>query len=104
MTEKLAVEPAALARLIGIYTDEKDNSIKTTVFEKDNALWIKNEVFGNRYEFVGNNTFEYTGLPGGRRLVLLFDLIDTGSVKLTKTFVNSKGEKTISVAVKEPVK
>ncbi len=44
ISDTLAVEPAALDKLTGVYIDEKDKSNKT-FFKKNNALWLKNEVF-----------------------------------------------------------
>ena len=101
MTAKLIVEATTIDKLTGIYTDEKDKSSKTEYFKKDKTLWIKNEVFGNKFEYVGNNTFQYPGMPPQMSLLVHFELIPDGSVKLTKTFTDSKGEKHISVALKE---
>jgi len=58
------------------------------LFNKDNLLWQKNdEAFGWKFDYVGDNEFEYGGLPTGWLAKLRFDLQNNGQVKLTETSV-----------------
>ncbi len=100
MSNTLAVEPAAINKLTGVYIDEKGKSNKTQFFKKNNELWMKNEVFGRNFEYIGNNTFQYPGMPSGIYWTLHFEIMTSGSVKLTQTSLNENGQKEISVAVK----
>ena len=64
---------------------------------------MKNDVFGDNFEYIGNNTFQYPGVPPETKInwTLRFEIMTSGSVKLTQTSVNEKGENDISVAVRE---
>lgn len=83
MAPTLAIEAVALQKLLGTYTDVDDPNNKKELFEKDNGLWLKNEVFGERYEYMGNNKFEYPGLPDGSYGTLEFELKGNGNIQLT---------------------
>ena len=100
ISDTLIVEMAALDRLKGVYTDEKDPDQKIEFFKKDNSLWIKNEVFGLGFDYVGNNTFQYPGTSGGESYNLQFDIMASGSVKVTQTLIE-EGQKKITVALKQ---
>jgi len=69
MSLTLAAEAVAIDKLTGIYTN------------------IKNEVFGENYRYIGNNTFEYPGEPAGSHASLQFELLSSGDIKLTITDV-----------------
>lgn len=100
ISDTLAIETAAIDKLTGVYTDEKDKSNKIEFFKKNDSLWIKNEVFGLNFEYIGNNTFQYPGIPAGESHNLRFDIMTSGSVKLTQTLIE-EGQKKVTVAVKE---
>lgn len=100
MTEKLKVETGAIDRLIGIYKGENSEVPKIELFKKDNQLWKKNEVYGMNFEYVGNNTFQYPGLPQGDIYKLQFEIMKTGFTKLTETVVYN-GTQEITVALKK---
>ena len=68
-------------------TNIKDAKNKKELFKKDNDLWLKNEVFGENYRYIGNNTFEYPGEPTGSHASLQFELLSSGDIKLTITDV-----------------
>jgi protocatechuate 3,4-dioxygenase beta subunit len=102
MSETLAAEPASLDRLTGVYIDEKDKSKKTELFKKDNKLWMKNEVFGEHFEFTGNNTFTYPAMPAGMYAPMHFEIMQDGSVKLTMDYLDETNIKMHSVAIKSP--
>ena len=65
----------------------KTPKIKKELFKKENDLWVKNEVFGENYRYIGNNTFEYTGEPVGSHASLQFELLSDGGIKLIITDV-----------------
>ncbi len=101
MSEVLAAEPASIDKLTGVYISEKDQNNKTEFFQKNNTLWMKNKLFGYNFDYIGNNTFQIPGVPSKMELTFHFEIMPSGSVKLTKTSLNDKGEKDIKVAVKE---
>lgn len=103
MTKKLAAEPTAIDKLTGTYTDQKDPKRKTVFFKKDGQLWRKagDVVYGNYWEYIGNNTFSQAGLPAGLIRTNAFEILKEGKVKMTETRVDSKGNKTVAVAYKD---
>jgi hypothetical protein len=46
-------------------------------------------VFGTRFNYIGNNTFEYPGTPGDMSMKLHFELLPSGSVKLSMIYTGS---------------
>lgn len=100
ISDTLEVGMAALNSLTGVYTDEKDKNKKVELFKKDHSLWIKNEVFGLGFEYIGNNTFQYPGTSVGESYNLHFDILASGSVKLTETLIEG-GQKKVSVSLKK---
>ena len=105
MAKKLAVEPAAMGLLVGNYTSEQDANNKMELFIKDQQLWIKGDKtngmpFGLNLEFVGDNTFLLPGMPL-ETLSFHFQILPYGVVKLVETYTNDKGEKSITIYVRE---
>ncbi len=100
MSDKLAAEPAALKNLTGVYVDVNDKEKKIEFFEDKNELWMKNEVYGMSLVYIGNNKFQYPGLPSPGSYTFLFEITAPGMVKLTSYLVTVKGEKRESVAMK----
>lgn len=100
MSVKLEAEPAAINKLTGIYINENDNNNKDELFVKNNLLWSKNSVFGENLEYIGNNTFQYGGLPTGMSDTLIFEITAGGAVKYTMNSTNEKGDKQIAVYIK----
>lgn len=101
MSDKLIVEPTTIDKLAGIYTDEKNKSNKTEFFKKNNTLWKKNDVFGVNLDYIGNNTFQLGGLPAEKTPTFFFEVMDTGSAKLSISSYDNKGEKKTTVSIKE---
>lgn len=103
MSDSLAAEPAAIDKLTGVYTDVKDKTKKAEFFKKNNVLWMKNEVFGVNLEYIGNNTFQYPGTPPGMHWSFRFEILASGSVKLTQNdnYLTDNRQELISVAMKE---
>ncbi len=86
MAEQLAVNPADIDKLTGVYTEITDKT-KTVEFAKqDNFLLMKNEVFGMYFVYTGDNSFEYPGMPPGAFLKLNFVLLGSGDVKLNFSY------------------
>lgn len=100
MAQKLAAEPAAIDRLVGLYTNEKDSTKTMELFKNDKQLWMKNEPFGQNLEYIGVNTFTIPGIPPKYQLTFVFEPMGSGAVKLTETFSNEKGDKQITVYLK----
>lgn len=105
MAKKLAVEPASMGLLVGNYTSEKEANNKMELFIKDKQLWIKGDKtngmpFGMNLEFVGDNTFQFPGMSL-ETLSFNFQLLPYGVVKLVETYTDDKGEKVVTVYVRE---
>jgi protocatechuate 3,4-dioxygenase beta subunit len=98
MSDTLAAEPAAIDRIAGTYIDTTDKNIKTEFFRKNNILWMKNQVFGYNFDYIGNNTFK---APGPLEMTCHFEIMPGGSVKLTQAVTDDNGEKKVSTAIKE---
>lgn len=91
MNDKLKVSVSSLDQIIGKYKNDANGRIKE-YFEKDGLLWSKSEVFGESYEYVGDNKFEYAGMPTGLYEKLQFDLKQEGTIKLQLTAVWEDGK------------
>ena len=100
MAKKLNAEPASIDKLTGEYIHENDPGSSMVFFNSGNKLWRKNEVFGIRFEYEGNNTFVYPGTPGGTSLKLHFELLPSGSVKLSTIYTGSDGSESRQVFIK----
>lgn len=87
MAKVIAAEPTALDKLTGIYSDEKDKTKTIQFFKYKNTLWQKNEVFGEEYHYIGNNTFEYPGITKGNSATITFELLGSGSIKCTLNYM-----------------
>ncbi|MCZ2471379.1 catechol 1,2-dioxygenase [Aquirufa ecclesiirivi] len=101
MSKTLNAEAAAIDKLTGLYTDLKDKSKKIELFTKNKCLWMKNEVFGENFEYVGNNTFEYPAMPKGMYATLIFEIMPNEAIKLTYNYVDDDLVKHSSVSIKE---
>ena len=99
MNDKLKASYSALDKIIGSYKDDKTGKI-LELFKKNELLWMKNEVFGEKFNYIGNNEFEYGGMPNGLYENLNFDLQNNGLVKLTKISVWEDGVKRSNVFTK----
>lgn len=88
MSEILHLEAATLDKLIGVYTDKTDEKIKVTFFKHDNTLWLKNEAFGHKFEYTGNNTFEEANNPGNLYWKLVFEFLASGTIQVTESYTD----------------
>jgi len=91
MNDKLKASFSALNQIIGKYKNDSNGSI-IEYFEKDGLLWSKNEVFGESYNYVGDNKFEYGGMPNGLYEKLHFDLKQNGDISLKRKSVWEDGK------------
>jgi catechol 1,2-dioxygenase len=62
---------------------------------------MKNEAFGNKFEYIGNNTFEEAGNPAGMYWKLHFEPMASGAVQLTNSYAADDLVKHTSVSLKE---
>jgi protocatechuate 3,4-dioxygenase beta subunit len=98
LSKKLSPEITSIDRLAGVYEFEQDHK-KIQFFRNGNALWIKNDVFGEDLEYIGNNTFRYPGLE--YEDTYTFTLQGNGKIKLELISPDTNGQKKISTAFKE---
>lgn len=101
MSESLLAESSAIDKLVGTYIDEKDTSKNKEFFKKDNTLWMKNELFGVNFEYIGNNTFIQPGIDPKNELTYHFELMPAGPIKLTVSFINDEGKKETKISIKK---
>ena len=74
MNDRLKVSYSSLQQIVGKYKDDK-GKVKE-FFAKDGLLWLKNEVFGWSFEYMGENNFQYMGTPEGTYDKLQFRLTE----------------------------
>jgi protocatechuate 3,4-dioxygenase beta subunit len=101
MTDVLLVEPSSMDKLLGTYINEKDSKDQATFFAKNKTLWMKNELYGMNFNYIGDNSFQYPGIANGSSWTLHFEILSSGGVKLTQTYINEKGVKDVSISIKE---
>lgn len=101
MSEILAIEPAALEKIAGVYKNKKDQNIVRETFAKQNELWAKNDVYGQKLYYIGDNTFEYRELAPGETYTVHYEILALGMVEATTTYVSRDGNKLVEVWVKE---
>ena len=101
MSSTLAAEVVAIDKLTGVYTNITDPKNKKELFKKDNDLWLKNEVFGENYRYIGKNTFECPGIPAGSQSTLQFELMASGDIRLTISDVWGKEVTPAAVYLKD---
>ena len=99
MADKLAVEPASIGRLTGIYIDENNKDKKLEFFKEGSSLWLKNQVFGIDLEYIDTNKFQPRGTPE-QGFTYLFEVLATGGVKVTYAY-RENGKLNYSVAKKD---
>ncbi|MBT8294988.1 MAG: hypothetical protein KJO51_01075 [Gramella sp.] len=95
MSSKLKASEDALKRITGKYKNS-ETGIITEFFSRDGELWVKNDVFGKVYRYVGKNSFQYDGLPEGMYEKLHFDLDAAGAVLLTKLTSYGSGKELVN--------
>ena len=94
MNERLKVSYSSLSQITGKYKNDETGKIRE-LFEKDGLLWLQNEVYGERFDYVGENRFEYPGMTKETYVTLQFDLKQSDAVKLVLTTAWEVGRKTM---------
>ena len=96
MSEILHAEAAVIDKLTGVYTDKTGKAKSIELIKSDNTLWMKNEAFGDKFEYAGNNTFEEANNPPGYYWRLHFELMPSGAIQLTESIMeNNLMQKTV---------
>jgi catechol 1,2-dioxygenase len=101
MSEILHLEAASIDKLTGRYVAIDDNKKITELFNYQNRLWKKNEAFGDKFEYAGNNTFEEVNNPPNVFWKLEFKILPSGSIELTESFIDVDFSKKVFVYLKE---
>lgn len=94
MNDRLKVSYNSLAQIVGKYKNDKTGKVQE-LFEKDGLLWLQNEVFGESFDYVGKNRFEYPGMTDGAHRILQFNLKQKGSIKFKMTTSWEVGKETL---------
>lgn len=94
MNDKLKVSYNSLAQIIGKYKNDKTGKMRE-LFERDGLLWIKNEVFGESFDYVGENKFEYPGMVEGTYRKIQLNLKQKDATKFTLTTSWQAGKETV---------
>ena len=93
MAKVIPADPSAIDRLLGIYVSQSDKTKSREFFKRNNSLWLKNEVFGEEYRYIGNNTFEYASMPKGMFETYTFEISGSGAIKCTLKYQLENNEK-----------
>ncbi|WP_235297683.1 dioxygenase family protein [Portibacter marinus] len=91
MQDKFLVSPESLDRIVGKYKMSKGDR-EMEFFKHEGQLWMKNEIFGLGFNYVGDNTFVYPGTSNPNTIT--FELIEDGGVTANILRVNGQGEET----------
>jgi catechol 1,2-dioxygenase len=88
MAEVLRLEAASLDKLTGTYSSVISKKKTVELLSRNNVLWMKNEAFGNKFEYTGNNSFEEAGNPAGSYWKLHFELLASGGIQLSESYTD----------------
>lgn len=88
MSKVLHIEAASIDKLVGKYVEHNDKKKIAELFNFENRLWKKNEAFGDKFEYTGNNIFEEANNPTGIYWNLEFKMLPSGSIELTERFID----------------
>lgn len=94
MNERLKVSYGSLSQITGQYKNDETGKIRE-LFEKDGLLWLRNEIFGESFDYVGENRFEYPGMKEGTYVTLQFDLKQNNAAKFKITTAWEVGKETV---------
>ncbi len=101
MSEVLHLEAASIDKLTGKYVDINDKKKTTELFSYEKRLWKKNEAFGDKFEYIGNNTFEEVNNPPNFYWKLEFKILPSGSIELTESFIDVDLSKKVFVYLRD---
>lgn len=94
MNEHLKVSYNSLSRIIGAYKNDETGEVRE-LFERDGLLWLQNEVFGESFDYVGGNKFEYPGMTEGTYITLQLDLKQPDAIKFKLATAWQVGKETV---------
>jgi len=95
MNDRLKVSYNSLAQITGKYKNDKTGKIRE-LFEKDGLLWLQNKVFGESFDYVGDNEFVYPGMTEGSYRTLRFDLNQKDVTKFILRTSWERGKETVA--------
>jgi catechol 1,2-dioxygenase len=101
MSEVLHLEAATIDKLSGIYKEQGKGEKTAELFKHNNTLWKKNEAFGDKFEYAGNNTFKEANNPGNLYWKLQFEILPSGAIELTESFIDTDMSKKVFHYTKE---
>ncbi|SFA93314.1 hypothetical protein SAMN04489723_102379 [Algoriphagus aquimarinus] len=101
LAKKLSMENASLDKLTGTYEPDDGKGDQIELFQSGGKLWKKNEVFGDTYEYLGDNIFEYLGFHDGSYLRIQF-VPETAHVKMIQHRFQPGSEIQTKTFVKKP--
>jgi catechol 1,2-dioxygenase len=88
LSEKLLAETAVIDKLTGTYLSDADKGKNVELFKKNNLLWMKNEVYGESFDYQGDNTFIYPSMPPGLYATLRFEWPSSGGLKMHMEYID----------------
>lgn len=94
MNEQLKVSYSSLSQIIGAYKNDKTGETRE-LFERDGLLWLKNEVFGESFDYVGENKFVYPGMTEGTYSTIQLDLKQKDTTKFILTTAWEVGKESV---------
>ncbi len=94
MNEHLKVSYDSLSQIIGEYKNDKTGEV-LELFERDGLLWLQNEVFGESFDYVGENRFEYPGMAEGTYRTIHLDLKQKDATKFKLSTAWEVGKETV---------
>lgn len=100
LAQKLVVSTKALDKLTGTYINQGAGK-NAELFKKDDMLWLKNEVFGENFEYADNNHFVYPGMPENTWWTLDFEFLKNGKIRMTEKTLWYPGQEKVRVYLKD---
>jgi hypothetical protein len=97
----LHVEPASLDKLTGVYTNVENKKKTFELFKYENTLWMKNEAFGDKFEYAGKNIFVEANNPQNRFWKLEFEINESGTIKITESYIDDYLKQNVFVYIKD---
>ena len=88
MSEVLHLEAASIDKLVGKYIQTNNQNKIIELFNFENRIWKKNEAFGDKFEYMGNNTFEEANNPVNFYWRLEFKILANNNIELTESFID----------------
>ena len=100
MQKKLPLDPVVIDRLVGTYQAQDDQSRTFEFFKHDNHMWLRNELFGQFLQYIGNNAFVVPGTGDWGSNKFQFDIQGDGSITVTRYRNDGKEGKQHAVKMK----